>query len=128
MTQILTTSEYHEITPPETPHENEIWGLTDPNLKLFPKEGIGRRAMACPRYDHCLHKAAVKDWETFNCEGCLYEKKGRADFLPSEFAPFEDEFDTTTIDAGEIGDLEMNCYKGFLSLFEEGGSGYVNPS
>jgi len=112
----------------ENTDENEVWGLNDPHLKSYPKQGIGKRAMACHRYDYCLHKAAVKDWETFNCEGCCYEKSGRVDFIPFEFAPFEDDFDTMNTDESELSNLEMDCYKGLLAFFEEDTSNHVNPA
>lgn len=97
--------------------EAEVWGLNDPHLKDFPKRGIGRRAMFCKRYDNCLYKAAVKDWETFNCEGCRYEECGQVDFSPSEFVIF---------DADEVGHVEavpdsfeMDCYRTFSAWMQE---------
>jgi len=57
----------------------------------FPLEGIGKRAMGCKMYDKCLYKAAVKDWDSFNCDGCGYEGRGAVEFIDSAFIPeFED--------------------------------------
>ena len=99
--------------------EADVWGLNDPHLKDFPKEGLGKRALFCRRYDHCLYKAAVKDWDTFHCEGCHYEKAGDVNFIPSEFAPFDDEFNEavgTDDDFFQVPD--MDYYSG-IAWFEE---------
>lgn len=95
-----------------------MWGLNDPHLKDFPKEGIGRRALFCKRYDDCLYKAAVKDWETLNCEGCHYAKAGEVNFMPSEFAPFDDEF-CETIGVDGILYLDMDFYSRIAWLEED---------
>lgn len=46
-----------------------------------PSEGLGLRAMGCKMYDSCLYEAAVKDWDSFNCESCNYENKTALEFV-----------------------------------------------
>lgn len=75
-------------------------------LDDFPIMGIGERAMGCKRYDECLYKAAVKDWDSFNCEGCEYEGRGALEFIDSAFIPefiepdmtFEEDLETELVD------------------------------
>lgn len=108
--------------------EAEVWGINDPHLKDFPIEGIGRRAMMCNRYDKCLYKAAVKDWEAFNCEGCRYENKGMADFCPSEFVPLADEFEVIlNMEDGVPFDISLG-FENRISWLKEEVVSYVNLS
>ncbi len=52
-----------------------------------PMEGMGERAMGCRLYDNCLYEAAVKDWDSFNCEQCRHEGKGAMEFIDPAFVP-----------------------------------------
>jgi len=56
----------------------------------FPFEGIGKRYMSCDMYDECLHKAAVNDWHSLHCEGCIHEEQQMLDFFDDGFIPDED--------------------------------------
>jgi len=75
-------------------------------LKNFPIEGMGKRAMGCKMYDKCLYKAAIADWDSFNCDGCEYEGRGALEFIDSAFIPmleasefiYEDDLEMELID------------------------------
>ncbi|MBA3012948.1 MAG: hypothetical protein KKF12_18490 [Proteobacteria bacterium] len=80
-------------------------------LDDFPIEGMGKRAMGCKMYDKCLYKAAVADWDSFNCDGCEYEGQGALEFIDSAFIPmleasefiYEDDLET------QLVDLTVSC-------------------
>ncbi len=80
-------------------------------LEGFPLEGMGKRAMGCKMYDRCLYKAAVKDWYSFNCDGCGYEGQGALEFIDSAFMP---EFKEPDITFEE--DLEMELVELVFNL------------
>lgn len=75
-------------------------------LDNFPIEGMGKRAMGCEMYDKCLYKAAIADWDSFNCDGCEYEGRGALEFIDSAFIPmleasefiYEDDLEMELID------------------------------
>lgn len=53
----------------------------------LPVEGIGIRVMGCENYDQCLYEAAIKDWDSFNCEKCDCRHSQQFDFFDSEYTP-----------------------------------------
>jgi hypothetical protein len=75
-------------------------------LKNFPIKGVGIRAMGCKMYDKCLYKAAIADWDSFNCVGCNYEGRGALEFIDLDFIPilevseflYEDDLETELVD------------------------------
>ena len=73
-------------------------------LGSFPVKGMGKRAMGCGIYDKCLYKAAVKNWDSFNCDGCEYEGRGALEFIDSEFIP---EFEEPDITFEEDWEMEL---------------------
>ena len=54
-------------------HHNTVYSGS---VNCCPERGTGARAMDCNLYDKCLYGAAIKNWESFNCELCRYESKG----------------------------------------------------
>ena len=58
-----------------------------PGVKLtgFPQSGRGDRSLFCDLYDRCLNLAAAQDWESFNCQNCSYENKGKISFNCAAF-------------------------------------------
>ena len=112
-----------------TPYdEAEVWGLNDPCLKDYPKEGIGKRSLTCKRYDKCLYKAAVKDWDCFNCEGCRYEAHGHIDFIPAEFIGFVGDDDSEDQNDVDFNEASIDCLDGLSSWVDEGMFDSVNLS
>ena len=88
-------------------------------LRNFPIEGIGKRAMGCGMYDKCLYKAAVKDWDSFNCDGCEYEGRGALEFIDSEFIPLFEEPDLTFEEDREMELVDLSVTFSSLSLIKE---------
>ena len=64
--------------------------------------------MCCEMYDKCLYKAAIKDWESFKCDGCEYEGRGDFSFIDSIFISAFEELDLTFED-----DLEIELFNLF---------------
>jgi hypothetical protein len=91
------------------------------DLKLFapmPAKGIGARALGCDKYDECLYKAAVEDWPSFNCEGCLYKGRGVVEFIEPLCVP-EIEEDEIFIDTTEVELLDLVFHSPFLTTIKE---------
>jgi hypothetical protein len=44
--------------------------VTRLNRQLFFSESDDHRHLDCPRYEKCLNKAIVKNWESFSCVKC----------------------------------------------------------
>jgi hypothetical protein len=65
--------------------------------------------MGCDRYDKCLFKAAIADWNSFNCDGCEYEGQGALEFIDPDFIPmlevseflYEDELEIEMVDLAD---------------------------
>lgn len=79
-------------------------------LKNFPMEGVGKRDMDCEMYDKCLYKAAIKDWESFNCDECEYESHGAFSFIDSAFVPEFEELDLTFENNLEMERVDLFTY------------------
>lgn len=86
-------------------------------LTGFPVKGIGQRAMGCDQYDNCLYKAAVEDWDSFNCEQCDYEGRGATEFIDPVFIPELE--DDTTVDDSEKELIDLIFHTPFLTNIRE---------
>ena len=78
--------------------------------RCFPMSGEGKRAMDCKMYDKCLYKAAIGDWESFNCDWCEYEDHGALSFIDSAFRIEFHGLDLT---------LENDLKNGMVDLFAD---------
>lgn len=83
----------------------------------YPVKGIGQRAMGCDQYDNCLYKAAVEDWDSFNCEQCDYEGRGATEFIDPVFTPeLEDDI---TVDDSEKELIDLVFHTPLLTSIRE---------
>ena len=71
----------------------------------YPLKGWGIRDIGCNMYDTCLDKAAIEDWDGFNCEGCEYSGRSAFCFLDLSFVP--DLADDIGFDIQENGMLDL---------------------
>jgi hypothetical protein len=79
-------------------------------LRNFPIEGMGKRVMDCEMYDKCLYRAAIKNWESFNCDGCKYKGQVSFSFIDSVFIPEFEELDLMFENDLEMERVDLYTY------------------